>query len=847
MIKGIYNENEFYTFNYWESKLKDGVRSNNKKIQDIGDRIKGLKDCSDIFWNLKEIRSKKESHDKTFKEFNSRILKSLGFSTLSEEFNTQENKYVNSYLHIQGGGSDHSKSLLCFFLREDEEGDFEQPIYSEIQEDEKKKIDDREAKEILNEDLSSESASKWNLLLTPNSMFLIEKSKWAFGRFIKVKWDEVFSQIEKEVYELIIGLFSKEALVPDSGFSLHEGLDDESHRHAFAITTELKEGVRESIEDIVNEVIYQKRKAHAKYLQDESDKYAKELTHDALFYMYRLIFLFFLEAQDSDSELLPLKSRVYKEGYSLNKLLETLFLDLQESSKEYEGLFLHHSLNRLFKLIFYGFAPSSEGGLFQDEFSETGFLVKGLKSDLFDPEKLHHLGDVPLRNGVLQKILKKLSLSEPKDKKSRRGRVSYANLGINQLGAVYEGLLSYTGFFASEDFYALKPRKVKQSDIDKGEELEQVYLAPKSLVDKYSDPQMKKRHRLLPRKKKTDEKGKVHFEEGHFVIDESGNDRIYKKGSFVYRLAGRDRQMSASYYTPESLTKCTVKYALKTLFKKKKTLEKLWKVKILEPAMGSGAFLNEAVNQLADKILEMEMAEGKVKELNPKAKQHRISQIKYKLISNNVYGVDLNPTAVELARFSLWLNCINSNQEPPDLSKKLKTGNSLISGWLKKNNEGFYPWLLSDKNWGKHKNILEDYDREGFNALREFRKSMDGSALKANAGPFISTQKKAEDLISQHFQNPSESTYQRIKKCLDFWCASFYLSSEHLEHYPKTHEAYLEVMTFIMEGTTLPAPLSRFISETATQNKFFHWELEFLEEIQDGGFDLILGNPPWVA
>lgn len=82
----------------------------------------------------------------------------------------------------------------------------------------------------------------------------------------------------------------------------------------------------------------------------------------------------------------------------------------------------------------------------------------------------------------------------------------------------------------------------------------------------------------------------------------------YERGTFIYRLAGRDREKSASYYTPEVLTQCLVKYALKELLQDK-TADQILSLTVCEPAMGSAAFLNEAVNQLARAYLDRKQQE----------------------------------------------------------------------------------------------------------------------------------------------------------------------------------------------------------------------------------------------
>ena len=137
----------------------------------------------------------------------------------------------------------------------------------------------------------------------------------------------------------------------------------------------------------------------------------------------------------------------------------------------------------------------------------------------------------------------------------------------------------------------------------------------------------------------------------------------YEKGTFIFRLAGRDRQKSASYYTPEVLTQCLVKYALKELLKDK-TADDILKLTVCEPAMGSGAFLNEAVNQLADAYLERKQKETG-KKIPPGEYPVERQRVKAFLATHNCYGVDLNPIAVELAKVSLWLNTIYPGSRVP--------------------------------------------------------------------------------------------------------------------------------------------------------------------------------------
>jgi hypothetical protein len=244
-------------------------------------------------------------------------------------------------------------------------------------------------------------------------------------------------------------------------------------------------------------------------------------------------------------------------------------------------------------------------------------------------------------------------------KGKNRGRISYANLGINQLGSVYESLLAYRGFYAEQDYIEVHKKDKPQ---------EGTFLVPRSRRDD--------------------------FDEGEILKNDASEDIILKKGTFVYRLSGRDRQKSASYYTPEVLTQTTVKYTLKGILDKVKERQKngedcadeILSLKILEPAMGAAAFHNEVINQLADAYLELkeeeEVRKGRTRIL-PGAYSDELQKVKAFIAANNVYGVDLNPTAVELGKLSLWLNCMHRNMETPFFAHRLGTGNAVVGCWLK--------------------------------------------------------------------------------------------------------------------------------------------------------------------
>ena len=278
-----------------------------------------------------------------------------------------------------------------------------------------------------------------------------------------------------------------------------------------------------------------------------------------------------------------------------------------------------------------------------------GLTFRSLRADLFKPEATAHIDEVGLGNAALQEVLKHLLLS--KETKGRdRGFISYAELGINQLGAVYEGLMSYTGFFAETDLYEV----AKDGNSEKGS-----WVVPTSRAEGIADKDF-----VTTTDPVTGETKPV----------------IHEQGAFVFRLAGRERQQSASYYTPEVLTRFVVSQALEELLDQDDTTTtaaEILELTICEPALGSGAFAIEAVRQLADEYLKRRQRElGET--IDPDEYPRELQKVKAYLALHQVYGVDLNATAVELAEISLWLDTMVEGLEAPWFGLHLRRGNSLI-------------------------------------------------------------------------------------------------------------------------------------------------------------------------
>lgn len=501
--------------------------------------------------------------------------------------------------------------------------------------------------------LPEERRPHFILMLAGNTVFLFDKDKWAKGSYLQFSLDDLFAQASidakhRTYYALFHMLVSKHTLAAEGEMVLMDTIIEESYKNAYEVTKDLKEGVILAVETLANEALYWwKQNNNIPVTDYTDDTFESEVKDDCLTIIYRLLFLFYAESRD-ELEILPVDDEVYKLGYSLESLRDLEMVRLNSDASR-NGYFFDDSIHHLFSLLSDGHNAKAADG------NSKSFRVRPIDSPLFNDKNLHHLADVRIRNIKWQEIIKALSLSK---KKNYCGRISYANLGVNQLGSVYESLLAFRGFYAEEDYIEVHKANAPQDG---------TFLVPYSRMGDFDISEV-------------------------LCDQQTGNPVILPEGTFVYRLNGRDRQKSASYYTPEVLTRSTVKYTLKSILDdvraNKRQATELLELKILEPAMGAAAFQNEVINQLAEAYLAEQQRQQREKGLRnwriqPERYRDELQKVKAYIATHNVYGVDLNPTAIELGKLSLWLNVIHKDMETPFFANRLALGNAVIGAWLK--------------------------------------------------------------------------------------------------------------------------------------------------------------------
>ncbi|MCX5274299.1 hypothetical protein [Streptomyces virginiae] len=544
-------------------------------------------------------------------------------------------------------------------------------------------------------------APRFVLLLCGGVVVLADRQAWGEGRYLAVNLDAALERYDRKQYgELatIAGLFSHEALAPaeDGKGPAIDALVKASRDNAVGVSGELRQGLQKSVEIIANEVLARLEETglEPRDLEQPGDPFARQLTREALRYLYRVLFLLYAEARP-ELGILPADDGTYEAGYSVARLREIVERDAQLTDETARnGFHLNASLDVLFNKVNHGHReygteqwderPGDDAETRKKKAKQRsegrGLRFEPLRSELFEPASVKLIGlgtrdprrdedspdgpawlDLRLRNSALHEVLRLLTMKKAKRRGERGGFISYRNLGINQLGAVYEGLMSYTGIIAGEELCEV----AKGGDPEKGS-----WLVPS--------------HRL----KEYDQKTWVEYDERDREQKGLRGPKKYPAGTFVYRLAGRDRETSASYYTPESLTQVTVELALKHRLDQgkdeagnviKTRASELLKYRICEPALGSGAFLNEAINQVAEEYLRRRQDELGTSIPTSQALTEK-QKVKAYIALHNAYGVDLNRTGVELAEVSLWLNTMHPGMRAPWFGLHLRRGNSLIGG-----------------------------------------------------------------------------------------------------------------------------------------------------------------------
>ncbi len=321
--------------------------------------------------------------------------------------------------------------------------------------------------------------------------------------------------------------------------------------------------------------------------------------------------------------------------------------------------------------------------------------------------------------------------------------------------------------------------------------------------------------------------------------------------------AGNDRKSTGSYYTPTSLIDCLLDSALDPVLDRAEREDDpeqaLLSLTVCDPACGSGHFLVAAARRIAKRV-------AAIRTGDPEPPPERVREALGDVVGRCIYGVDINPLAVELAKVSLWLETVDPGQPLAFLDAQLKVGNALI---------GATPALVADGVPDEAFAFLEGDSKPTITALKkQNKKERTGQDDVFGSTPTYDPSMArglAELLVDRRPASLAEIQARRTRLeslealpvlkqqrlVADAWCAAFV--------WPKTPDGPQPVteaaLRALERGENLSVRTMAEIESLAASYRFFHWHLEFPHLFRpsgvadgagwSGGFDVVLGNPPW--
>lgn len=652
---------------------------------------------------------------------------------------------------------------------------------------------------------------QWGILTDGRYWRLFEReTSKRLDIFYEVDLEELIEFGTPDDFRYFYLLFCKDAF-PAFIEKVYKGSVD----YAEAVGEELKENIYHALRVLAQGFL----KTSGNHLYGD---HLKQIHNHSLILLYRLLFILYAEYRD----LLPLNvNKLYTESYSLDAFKKEIAAKIDRNELiAFSTIGYWDRLKELFEVINKGNSelgvPPYNGGLFDQE--KHAFLEKRRIGDFY-----------------VAKAVDLISRSQDK------AYIDYGSLDIRHLGSIYEGLLEYKLRIADQDFVPIK---------DKSKEI----FIP--LED------------ARRQKKKIKEDEIIHSGEVFLVTD---------KG---------ERKATGSYYTPDYIVKYIVDNTLGPLVEERRKkvsakveelngkvkatrganreayekelkkaegslIDEILAFKVLDPAMGSGHFLVEATDFLARELLkalsgeplaeqtkEMTIREPLPHYESKESDEEDIRWARREVVERCIFGVDLNPMAVELAKLSLWLYTVAKGRPLNFLDHHLKCGNSLIGARIEDIRQ--IP--------GKKKK-----DAESERALLP----MEIPGITVDLGLAVGDYHLIEEMSSENVEDVKKKAelYQKLNKerigkwrdLANIWTSSFF-GVELNQRIYQAFSDYIRGKGDMGIKHMIEKDLTKALNIAAAKN-FFHWELEFPEvffdhhgkKLPNPGFDSVIGNPPY--
>jgi hypothetical protein len=549
-----------------------------------------------------------------------------------------------------------------------------------------------------------------------------------------VEFDLLAASADARLFHVMFNLLSAAAFVRGGVPAIERALAM-SEQHRALVRTALQGGVEQALAGLVRAFGAASRRRGG--ARRPGADFAAATFDESLIVIYRILFLLFAEARG----LVPKWHPTYRESYTIEALQPAV-----DGLTRPAGLW--ESLQAIARLAHRGCRAGS-------------LSVPPFNGRLFSPSYAPLADSVRLDDETVRSALAALT--------TRRGaagpeRIAYAELGVEQLGGVYERVLDYEP--------SAPPR------------------GPVVLV-----PSLR-------------------------------------------------RKATGTFYTPRSLTEYVVRRTLAPLVREASP-EAILALRVLDPAMGSGAFLVAACRYLAAAYEAALVREGSLTPAD--ATMAERAGFRRAIAQRCLYGVDVNPMAVQLARLSLWLATLSGDRPLTFLDHHLRTGNSLAGASLRDIARSPAPRRPS----GSERASLPLFE---WDDVESAVRSTIGTrvSLATDPGDTLEQVRAKERLLASLAGNRSPLAGWRT--VADLWCSHWFAGAAHAAALRKAFPSLTDGALGRDGGlpSHLAQPLLDVGADVARREHFFHWELEFPEVFVAAddappppGFDAVLCNPPW--
>lgn len=642
----------------------------------------------------------------------------------------------------------------------------------------------------------------WGVLTDGETWRLYRRDELApYDTFLEVDLGKAIDDRDVDALRIFQRFFTADAFVVDK--------DDrpalETYRQAsIKATQEIEKHLKSSMDDVLRNIClgFVRSEGESTFTQDERD----EIFNNSVYLLYRIVFILYAESRG----LLPISNQAYSDQYSLQSVAREAVEHHFKRVIDPAGTDLWVRLRKLFVWVDEGHRATPD-----EDFNITEY-----DGELFDSSQRPYLSEHLINNEFLAEAIYQLNcIDEPKRPGVHRW-IDYRDLSVRHLGSLYEALLEYKLYIAEQ------PMVARVSG-------DKVQYVPQSSVQ----------------------------------LKESDRDNLIPAGGVYFGQSPTERKRSGSYYTPEDvvdyIVSNTVCKGLEDLWEQfrpeldrllsdaksaisedererlqrfvdesveKFVRKQVFTYRILDPAMGSGHFLVNALQKVTNFIVE-KLNEtpwpNDAFDTSPGAWRRRA-------VERCIFGVDINPLATELAKLSLWLASASEGKPLSFLNHHLKTGNSLVGARIsdlrhlpnakKDKDEPSLP-LYIDETIGL---VLSEY--EGIAA-------QDSDAMDA-----VEDKKRRDKHIG--------AILTRVKDLANVWVSAFYGNHVLSDHYAELLE--LAGQNHHPDSWELIASSKPYIAkarEIAEERRFFHWDMEFAEAFENSSaqFNAVIANPPYVG